>query len=290
VQGAAWAGELVREAAAEVADTRRGNLEAAATAVARAFHQLASTAQAMVDAGDASELSPMEATSRENAALAARTHLEAAAAAIEAEQRAAATEALDGAAADLAAALEGLACDDVWACSTAAAAFVDGVCTAGAASTATATRVTAKLQPGTAKDKVVLKTRLAADAAAGNPSAIGLTLRLGRSAPYGDAHEFFEGTVAAGQIVDRKGDGSVFTWKAPSGSTGLASMKLKRDATGDLVAKFVVKGVQTEAARGARAMSLAVVLGSDPLVDDCAGAPALVCTTKGKAARCSSPS
>ena len=289
LQGSVYALELARAAKVQVDDVKKGDLDAARTAAERGRAQLATTEPSMVAAGDEGEITPLEASSRVFYIEDGFTHFGEVLDALDNDNRATASSELAGAEEHLAEAIEGLACDDVYACTTAQAVFASGVCTTGDSPTASATKLTAKLQPGSEKDKVVIKTTLAAVAVPGDPLLTGVTLRFGRSAPYGDAHEWFEETIAPASLVDTKGDGSLVSYKAASGSTGITSLRLARGDGGVLSVKATLKGVQTEGARGARTLSFAVLLGSDPLTDDCAGDASLSCTTSGKSVKCSRP-
>ncbi|MBI5506401.1 MAG: PQQ-binding-like beta-propeller repeat protein [Deltaproteobacteria bacterium] len=286
LQGVMWVHDLARQAREQNDDAKKGSLDTARTAAERGVAQLSASSASMLDAAAQAEIAAPEATSRAASISSASGHLTAALAAITATDRTTTSSELTAATADLAAAVEGLACDDAYACTTAQATFIGGVCTTGEAATAPATKLTAKLQPETAKDKVVLKATLSASALTTDPAATGVTVRLGRSAPYDDAHQIFEGTVQGIDLVDIKSDGSVLAYKAAKGAVGISMLRVQHDKDGNVVVKATVKGAQTEGLRGARAMSLAVVFGDDPSTDDCAGDAAVACTTAGKSVKC----
>jgi hypothetical protein len=172
---------------------------------------------------------------------------------------------------------------------------VGGVCVAGqclAADGGTAfssTRILLLLKPGPADDQFVIKADFTADAIQGAPAEEGIRLAL-RSLEGGVIYE----SLMPAALVTAKGGASAraFKFKDANGlvadANGVRKGSVKHIAAKRSVrTKFRMKGFELGALIDAPDLSLSLLLGDDPLTEDCVSSgAALICERKGPKARC----
>ncbi len=182
--------------------------------------------------------------------------------------------------------LTGGDCDDDDFC-TVAGACASGECRATDASLAEDGKIFVKFNPGADSDKASIKGELPLADLTSLPTDTGLDLRLFDQAEQG----VFSAQIPPTFFDDVRGDGTKFRYKrsadSPVGTEGVHSVWIRpRPAQGVAKLKISLKGTDLAAAADQPSLSLSLLFGVDPAVDDCLSMRSLPCTNTSKRTRC----
>jgi cysteine-rich repeat protein len=177
--------------------------------------------------------------------------------------------------------LTGGSCEDGDYC-TEAGACDDGDCIITDLSLATGNRLKVSLKTGPTNDvlKAIVNLPLAEFSA--NPATTGLRIVLVDSADQ----SIYEDDLPAAGWVDSGGAGRAFGYKDEVGAVRTVA-KIKRNAATGLARSVVkVSGAEMPGASSQEALSLSLLFGTDPAIDECLTARRVPCTPKATSTSC----
>jgi cysteine-rich repeat protein len=177
--------------------------------------------------------------------------------------------------------LTGGSCEDGDYC-TVAGTCDDGDCIVTDVSLMVDNRIKVSLKAGDANDvlKAIVTLPLAEFSA--NPTVTGVRIVLVDAAD----ETAYEGDLAAALWLDKSGAGQAFSYRAEQAGVAIAA-KIKRNPSKG-VARAVVKvgGSEMPGAAGQDRLSLSLLFGADPAVDQCLTARSVPCTPKATSTTC----
>lgn len=173
--------------------------------------------------------------------------------------------------------LTGNSCEDGDLC-TLTGTCDSGSCVATDEVFASGSKATFRFKEGPDDDRAVFKTNVALTDFTTNPTATGMLLLL----RDGDNQTILGGDIPSTEFVDKAGTGISFTFKDKDGAVasadGIVSVKIKKIVSKG-VAKITakVKDREMPGADGEFRVSVSILFGTDPAVDECITARFIPC-------------
>ncbi len=181
----------------------------------------------------------------------------------------------------------GVVCDDGDLC-TVTDQCAAATCSAVDVRDFTVGKLSMKFRDGLDDDRVLLKAEIPLHLLAGSPEVSGMTLVLDDV----DGAALFTATVPEQLLVDVGGKGRIFKFLDRTGTlAGGIQRAIVKKISNKGVARVLVKGggLDLAAAAGQSGLSLSILFGTDPAVDDCASARGLLCESRSTKSSCESP-
>lgn len=183
----------------------------------------------------------------------------------------------------------GAPCDDGdWCTQSSSCHATSGACTASDASRTTHNRLVLKLGSGGDDDALKMKARLPLTEFTTSPAATGLVIRLQDSAD----DVVLSATIPASAFEDQ-GSGR-YRFRDRNGDVaealGIDSVVLRaNEKRGHSKLAIKGSGMNVDAAAGQPGVTVSLLWGSDPAVDECLTARRLTCKSTAKSLKCSDP-
>jgi len=176
--------------------------------------------------------------------------------------------------------LTGIPCDDGDPC-TVTGTCDTGFCAVTDRARSSKSRLKFRFLDGAADDKMSFKADLSLSDLMSAPDVTGVTVDLFDR----DGQSVFSATVPASGFVDKKGTGQKFQFKdrdgAVPGAGGIRLFKIQKNTKKSLAkVKFKAQGTELPGAEGEFLLSMSMLFGADPAVDECITAWQMFCRPK----------